>query len=148
MPSGGSRAPARHGCSRSYIVLVCVPAAEEEPMPTSQRSLGRSFIILAAVVVVLAGMYAARSFLSLLLISVFFALLCNPLYLKLLGRGLSRGLALTIIACGIVVVLGFLGLLIWWSVSGLLANLDTYAEQFRQQTARLSGSLAGATDLV
>lgn len=110
-------------------------------MVREQQSVGRGLMALAAVIVLLGGMYLAASFVSFVLLAVFFALLCHPLKLWLVHRGVPPLGAMALIALGLTMIVGGLGLLVGASLGQLVANLDTYRDMLVQQSQDLRASL-------
>lgn len=96
----------------------------------------------AAVAVLLGGVYLASSLLGFVLLGVFFALLCHPIRVWLVGRGLAPGVALTIIAIGLAAIVVGLALLVGVSVGQIAVNLDTYQDQIAFQSQAFRDRLA------
>src|SRR3712207_3044913 len=91
-------------------------------------SLGRVLLILAATVVVLAGIRLGAPILNPILFAVVFALLSSPLYSWMRRRGVPTPLALLIMLIGLTVILvGLFGLLSV-SIGRFTGRLDSYAE--------------------
>jgi AI-2 transport protein TqsA len=111
-------------------------------MLSEQASVGRALVTSAAVVVLFGGMYLASSFLSFVLLAVFFALLCYPIKLWLVGRGLAPALALTIIVGGLAAIVLGLGLLVGVSVGQIVANFDSYQAQIAVQSQGIRDRLS------
>lgn len=88
----------------------------------------------AAVVVLFGGVYLASSFLGFVMLAVFFALLCHPIKLWLVGRGLAPAAALTLIAVGLAAIVVGLALLVGASLGQIIANLDSSQEQIAGQS--------------
>ena len=104
---------------------------------------GYATIVVAAIIVILGGMYAAAPFLSWLLLAVLFALLCYPLYAWMLRHGISVGLALALIALVLIAVVGGLGVMVASSVTQILSNLPHYRYDLAVQIANLDARLDG-----
>jgi AI-2 transport protein TqsA len=104
---------------------------------------GYATIVVAAVMVILGGMYAAAPFLSWLLLAVLFALLCYPLYAWMLRHGISVGLGLALIALVLIAVVGGLGVMVASSVAQILSNLPHYRDDLAVQIANLDARLDG-----
>jgi AI-2 transport protein TqsA len=102
---------------------------------------GYAMIVVAAVIVILGGMYAAAPFLSWLLLAVLFALLCYPPYGWMLRHGVHVSLALTLIALVLTAVVGALAVMVATSVSQILSNLGQYREDLTTQVANLNARL-------
>lgn len=111
-------------------------------MLSERHSLGGALVAAAAVAVLLGGAYLASSFLGFVLLAVFFALLCHPIRVWLVGRGLGPGAALTIIAVGLAAIVLGLALLVGLSLGQIAANLDTYQEQIALQSQSFRARLA------
>ena len=103
----------------------------------------RLLISAAAFVVVIAGMQAAASLLVPFLLAAFVAILCLPLLNGLINKHVPAGVAVLLIALGIVSV----GLLIAAFVSSSLAdfshNLPSYQERLKILTGNAINWLAG-----
>jgi AI-2 transport protein TqsA len=111
-------------------------------MVSERQSVGPALMTAAAVVVLFGGVYLASSFLGFVLLAVFFALLCHPIRVWLVGRGLRPGAALTIIAIGLAAIVVGLTLLVGVSVGEIVANLDSYQAQIAVQVQGLHDWLA------
>ena len=100
-------------------------------------SLGRVLLILAATVVVLAGIRLGAPILNPILFAVVFALLSSPLYSWMRRRGVPTPLALLIMLVGLTVILvglfGFLSV----SIGRFTGRLDSYAAQLDGITSEL-----------
>lgn len=73
-------------------------------MVSNQQSIGHALLTLAAVAILLGGMYLARSILGFVLLAIFFALLCYPIKRWLIGHGLAPTVALTLITGGLAAI--------------------------------------------
>jgi AI-2 transport protein TqsA len=111
-------------------------------MVSEQPSVGRALVTTAAVVVLFGGVYLASSFLSFVLLAIFFALLCHPIKRWLVGRGLAPAVALTVIAGGLATIVLGLGLLVGVSVGQIVANFDSYQAQITVQSQGMRDRLA------
>src|SRR5215213_5097465 len=102
-----------------------------------QPSFLRVMLVLAATVVVLAGMRLGAPILNPILFAVVFALLFSPIYSWLKQRGLPAPLALLIMVVGLSVILvglfGFLSV----SIGRFTGRLDFYATQIEGLTNEL-----------
>jgi AI-2 transport protein TqsA len=112
-------------------------------MGTIRRTpLLTSVLFVTGIVVIVAGMRAAASFLSPLLLAIFLAVLLYPAYQWLLDRGIPTWLAVSLMVVGVMLVgLGLLAL-IWLSLAQLRDNLFFYTTQLTAQRIRLEGWLA------
>src|SRR5918999_758610 len=100
-------------------------------------SLGRVLLILAATVVVLAGMRLGAPILNPILFAVVFALLFSPVYSWLKRRGLPTPLALLIMLVGLTIVLVGLFVFLTVSIGRFTGRLDFYATQLEGTTNEL-----------
>lgn len=111
----------------------------DAPAPaTPERRLGPVLMMAGAAVIVLAAMSVASYLVAVLLLSLLVALLLAPVRSRLIGRGLSGGLALLTCLAAYVGVLAVTGLLIAIGLAGFVENLDTY-------TAALEDTLRGTS---
>jgi AI-2 transport protein TqsA len=120
-----------------------------------RNAFGRVLLVLAATVVVLAGIRLGAPILNPILFAVVFALLLSPVYSWLKRRGLPAPLALLIMLVGLTIVL--VGLFVFLSVSigRFTGRLDFYATQLKEITNefqilldRLGLSAAGLSNVV
>ena len=86
----------------------------------------RVILVVAATVVILAGIRWMGGLLGGLALAVFFALLCRPLYVWLLDRGAPAWLALAALALLLLVIVLVLVGIVVGSAAGLVANIDKY----------------------
>ena len=108
-----------------------------------RNGFGRVLFVLAATVVVLAGMRLGAPILNPILFAVVFALLFSPVYSWLKWRGIPAPLALLIMLVGLTVI--FVGLFGFLSVSigRFTGRLDSYATQLQGITNELQSRLEG-----
>lgn len=100
-----------------------------------QSSLFSSLVVGASLVVIVAGMRAASSMLSPLLLALFLAVLLYPAYQWLLRRGIPTWLTVTIMVCGVTLIgMGLIALL-WVSIEQLRSNLVFYTNRLMSQRA-------------
>ncbi|MBX3010870.1 MAG: AI-2E family transporter [Caldilineaceae bacterium] len=98
-----------------------------------QNSLFRPVVMGASLVVIVAGMRAASSILSPMLLALFLAVLLYPAYRWLLRRGIPTWLTVSIMVCGVTLLgVGLIGLL-WISIEQLRSNLFFYTNQLMSQ---------------
>ena len=108
----------------------------------SQRTL--SFLaILAAIVVIIWGIYQARSVLVLFLVSVFLAVLGMPPVFWLIRKRVPSALAILIAVAGMIVVLLLVGLVLGTSISSFSAALPLYQARLQEQILGIKTLLAG-----
>ena len=118
----------------------------KHPLTALQRqpaSLARVLVVLASVVVVLAGMYAtAGPILNPIFFALVLALILSPVY-GWLRRRLPTLLALLIMMIGLVALTFGLVMLLSTSLGRFTAELSSYAAQWDDQLARLQAWLDG-----
>jgi predicted PurR-regulated permease PerM len=106
----------------------------------SGRTMSR-LISLAAFVVVVAGLRAAQSIVTPILLAAFLAVICFPPLTWLVRKGLPNWLALLIvIGAAVLVLLGIIGL-IGSSLSQFYEQLPEYQKQLVEQTKQFTGWL-------
>ena len=105
-------------------------------------SVVRPLFIVAAVIILLAGLHFAGSIVVPLLISAFAASLLHPVYSGLLRRRVPAVVALLLTAGVLVGVFVFLVLLVGVSINAMLAGLDSLEVQLTQQQENLQAALA------
>ncbi len=96
-----------------------------------------NLLLMASVIVIVAGMRAASPLLSPLLLALFLALLLYPAYQWLLNRGIPTWLTVSLMVGGILLAgVCILGLL-WLSIEQLRTNIFLYASRLTVQSMRL-----------
>jgi len=93
------------------------------------REIGYYFIVLASVVIVLAGAKSASEILVPFLLSLFIAIILSPSYNFLNKKGLPSAISLTIVISVFIVFLILVVKLIGSSVHEFSANIDFYNQQ-------------------
>ena len=119
------------------------PAPAPVGLPRGQ-GLGRALVALAAAGALLVLFRLGAPVLAPLLLATFFAILCRPLYVRLLRRGVAAPLALLLVVLGLLAVVALLGGIVAYSVGQLVANLERYREELQAQLAGLAAGLEGA----
>lgn len=105
-------------------------------IPQSTQPVARSFIIVAALVVIIAGMRASQPMLVPFLLSIFIAVISVPPMFWLQRRGLPNGVAI------LIVILGILGMALL--IAALVGtSLDDFSRALPGYQARLKGELGG-----
>src|SRR3712207_3087842 len=102
-----------------------------------RNAFGRVLLVLAATVVVLAGMRLGAPILNPILFAVVFALLLSPVYSWLKRRGLPTPLALLIMLVGLTIILVGLFVFLSASIGRFTGRLDFYAAQLEGITNEL-----------
>ena len=100
-------------------------------------SATRLLFVLAAFVILVAGMQAAKALLVPFLLSLFIAVIAAPPLFYLQSRGLPEWLAMLIVVFGIVLI----GLLLGWMIGGSLNDFTRNLPQFQERLAAQSHGL-------
>ncbi len=103
---------------------------------TQPSALAPILKVLAALVVILAGIHLAAPVLNPILFALVLSLLFGPLYTGLKRRGVPVPLAMLAVLVGLLLVFGLLFSLIGLSVAQLSANLGQYAGQLDDRLAQ------------
>ena len=90
-----------------------------------------ALVKIAAVVIILAGLIAAKSIVIPILLAIFITILISPLLLWLQDKGLHEGLALLGIVGILVVMMTLIGMLVSSSLHAFSMNLPVYEEKLR-----------------
>ncbi|MCG8425847.1 MAG: AI-2E family transporter [Chromatiales bacterium] len=104
---------------------------------------GQLMLTAAAFVIVVAGMREAQSLLVPFLLSGFIAIIAAPSMLFMRKLGLHTGFAIIVVILALLGIGSLLGILIGSSVDDFTAQLPTYQEKLRAQTAALTQWLEG-----
>jgi len=97
----------------------------------------------AAFIIIVAGMQAAASLLVPFLLATFIAIICLAPLNWLTARGISTGLAVMLIALGMVIVGLLVGGFVGASVADFLRNLASYQEHLKALTGNTVHWLSG-----
>lgn len=92
-------------------------------------NIGYYFIVMASVIIVLAGVKSASEIIVPFLLSLFLAIVLSPLYDFFKRRGLPDGVSLTLVIGMFVLFLGLVVKLIGSSAQEFSSNIDFYAKQ-------------------
>lgn len=92
-------------------------------------NVGYYFIVMASIVIVLAGVKSASEIVVPFLLSLFLSIILSPLYNFFRKKGLPDGISLTLVVAIFVVILGLVAKLIGSSAHEFNANIDFYEEQ-------------------
>jgi len=93
----------------------------------------RAVLVMAALVIIIAGMKQAASLLVPLLLSIFIAVLCFPVMSGLQKKGIGKNTSLFLVIAMIFVVGVLIALLVGNSVDDFSRNLPTYQTRITQQ---------------
>jgi len=117
---------------------VTTPDADSAGAP----DLTRFLVVLASLVIILAGLKAAADILSPVLLALLIVMVISPVRRWLVGRGASPGLAGGLLGLAVVLVT----LAVLWFVAGSVAQLavalPTYREEAGAQVAAVQAGLA------
>jgi len=108
----------------------------------NEHKVGYFFIVMASVVVVLAGVKSASAILVPFLLSLFIAIILAPVFNFFKSKKVPEGLALIFVVSIFIVALGLVAKLIGTSVTDFSANINMYS----QQLSMYYNSLAGYAD--
>ena len=108
-------------------------------MQRSQKNqLGYFFIVMASVIIVLAGVKFAASIIVPFLLSLFIAIILSPSYNFFKSKGFPDVVAIIIVIGTFLLFLAFIAKLIGTSVHGFSANIDNYATRLSSYYVTLS----------
>ncbi|MGB0936004.1 MAG: AI-2E family transporter [Colwellia sp.] len=100
------------------------------------------FIILASLVIILAGIKAASSIIVPFLLSIFIAIMCNPLISKATEYKIPKGISVIFVISVFVSIVFFLAGLIGNSLNELSVLIPHYREQLNEQFSWLAPLLS------
>lgn len=95
------------------------------------RGIGYSFMIMASVVIVLAGVKSASVIIVPLLLALFIAVAISPFYLWLQAKGLPQGLALVSVIVVLFTIIGTLVMFFGSSIQSFTHNAPVYEQKLR-----------------
>ena len=102
------------------------------------------FVVLAAgTIIIIAAIYSASTFIIPLLLALIFAVLFWSPLVALQNRGLSSGMALTVVLVGVVIISILFILLMMVAVAGFADAIPTYQARLAEQLATLGDILRG-----
>lgn len=110
-------------------------------MARRQPSLAPLLLMLAAIVIVLAGIHLSASLLNPILFALVLSLLFSPLYRGLQRKGMPTPAALVLMLIGLLIFFGLLFGLMATSIANLTERLATYATQLDDRVAEINGVL-------
>ena len=100
---------------------------------------GNALLVLAALVVIVAGMRAAADLLEPMLLAIFFSIVCAPAVSELQRRGCPEWLAVTVVMILLVLVLLLMAI-------GLGASINGFLKEMPQYQAMLNARVGGLVD--
>jgi len=92
-----------------------------------ERQLGYFFVVMASVIIVLAGIKFAATIIVPFLLSLFIAIILSPSYNFFKSKGIPEILSIIIVIGVFLLFLAFIGKLIGTSVHDFSANIDNYS---------------------
>jgi len=92
-----------------------------------ERQLGYFFIVMASVIIVLAGVKFAATIIVPFLLSLFIAIILSPSYSFFKSKGIPDLISITIVMSFFLLVLALITKLVGSSVHNFSANIDTYS---------------------
>ena len=95
-------------------------------MAQNSRHVGYTFIVMASIVIVLAGIKLAAVIVVPFLLSIFIAIILAPLFEKLKSMGLPDALAIVMVMIFLVGIVGMVTVLVGSSVQDFSSNLTLY----------------------
>lgn len=102
----------------------------------------RVLLVLAAFIIVVAGMRAAESLMVTFLLSGFFAIICAPPFMFMQRKGLPAWLSLSFVVIAICLIQLLLLTIVTTSVSEFSKDLPTYSARINELTAEAFSLLA------
>jgi len=94
-----------------------------------EHKIGYYFIVMASVVIVLAGIKSASVIIIPFLLSLFIAIVLSPLYNYFKSKGIADILSVTLAIAVFILFLAFVAKLIGTSVHDFSVNIDTYTQK-------------------
>ncbi len=113
----------------------------EKVTPTTSAGGVSYLYLLAAFVIVTAGVRMAQEILQLLLLSIFLAVVGVPVYAWLVQKKVASWLSLLIVISGLVMSTLIVFWIVMTSMADFTSRQDHYAEQLRERTRPLQGML-------
>lgn len=106
-----------------------------------QSPIARVLVVMAAFIVVVAGMKAAESLLVPFFLSLFIAIICSPPLIWMRSKGIPTWLALLLIISSLVIVSSIVGIIIGSAITGFTNNLPEYQVKLAAITEQLFDKL-------
>lgn len=103
----------------------------------------RVFVIAASIVVVLFGLHQAQEVVSLMLISIFIALVATPPVLWLERKRIPSGIAVVLVVLAMIGIFVLVGTIVGASLSSFSDAMPFYQQRLRQELLALRPFLAG-----
>jgi predicted PurR-regulated permease PerM len=112
-------------------------------MPVNTQQVGYGILVMAAVVIILAGVKAASVIIVPFLLALFLAIILSPLFLWFKHKGVPEGIALMLIVVLLLGLIGTLVMLIGSSVQDFSHNVPLYEEKLRTDFKAFLSTLDG-----
>ncbi len=103
-----------------------------------EQKIGYYFIIMASVVIILAGIKSASAILVPFLLSLFIAIILAPLYTYFTKKRVPSALALLIVMTLFLILIALVAKLIGTSITDFSANIDIYTQKLSLQYKEFS----------
>ncbi len=111
---------------------------------SNQFSPGSRFLmVMAALVIVIAGIKSAVSIIVPLLLSIFIAIICTPSLFWLRSKGLSQGIAMLLVVITVATIGSLLVTFIGTSINDFSKAIPTYSTRLEASFAHLHSWLVG-----
>ena len=95
----------------------------------NEHKIGYSFIVMASVVIVLAGIKSASDIVVPFLLSLFLAIILSPIYNYFRKKGLAESISLTLVILIFTIFLALVGNMLGTSTKDFSSNIDFYQTQ-------------------
>ncbi len=102
-----------------------------------ESRIGYYFIVMASVIIVLAGIKSATAIIIPFLLSIFIAIILSPLYSYFNKKGIPNGLSLTLVITLFVIFLASVAKLIGTSAQEFSSNIGVYEQQLSSSFHKL-----------
>ena len=112
-------------------------------MEAQQRTMGSGIIIMAAVIIVFAGVKVAVSIIVPFLLSLFIAIILMPMLQFLIAKHVPKLLALLLLVIGLVFLFMMVGMLVGHALNDFSGHLPEYDASLRERMASTIAWLNG-----
>ncbi len=126
----------------SYIPAAGGPSAESQTATGRGPTFSRVLLVLAATVVVLAGMRLASPILNPILFAVVLSLLFAPIYAWLRRRRVPTPVALVVKLVGLTALFAGLSLVMVASISNFTTGIGSYTDRLGEQVGAFDALIA------
>ncbi len=101
----------------------------------------KTALLLASIVIILAGIKTASAVIVPFILSVFIAIICNPMLKILVNKRIPKGIAITLIISIVVLAGMWMANLVGKAVNDFSSQLPAYQQQLSQQFVGMSSQL-------